>query len=78
MEKWFCIWDHLANPNNGLYIKFGATEHFRFLNDDRSIHIVELETNGVIFHLHETMCDVLEPTNGMICFLSYHLLFIRF
>jgi len=32
---------------------FGATEHFRFTNDDGSIHVVEFSIDGAIFHLHE-------------------------
>jgi PhnB protein len=43
------------------YTKFGATENFCFRNDDGSIHVAELEINGAIFHLHETMRDALEP-----------------
>ena len=37
------------------YKKFGATENFCLRNDDGSIHVVELEINGAVFHLHETM-----------------------
>lgn len=49
------------------YKKFGAKEHFCFRNDDGSIHVVELEIDGAIFHLHETMRDALEPitANGV-------------
>ncbi len=45
------------------YTGFGATEHFCLRNDDGSIHVAELEMNGAIFHLHETMqwFDALEP-----------------
>lgn len=43
------------------YIEFGATEIFCFRNDDGSIHVAELEINGSIFHVHETMRDALEP-----------------
>jgi len=32
---------------------FGAIEHFRFTNDDGSIHVAELSINGAMFHLHE-------------------------
>jgi PhnB protein len=48
------------------YTKFGATEHFCFRNDDGSIHVTELEINGAIFHLHETMhwFDALEPKSA--------------
>jgi PhnB protein len=57
---------HIPNGtfNIDFYTKFGATEHFRFLNDDGSIHVVELEINGAIFHLHETMRDALEPISA--------------
>lgn len=43
------------------YKKFGAIEIFCFRNDDGSIHVAELEINGAIFHVHETMRDALEP-----------------
>ena len=40
--------------NIDFYMKaFGATEIFRFTNDDGSIHVAELSINGTIFHLHE-------------------------
>ena len=32
---------------------FGATENMRFLNDDGSVHVVELSIDGALFHLHE-------------------------
>ena len=32
---------------------FGASEQLRFLNDDGSIHVVELSIDGAIFHIHE-------------------------
>jgi len=49
--------------NIDFYTKFGATEHFCFRNDDGSVHVAELEINGAIFHLHETMrwFEALEP-----------------
>ncbi|SFP55065.1 VOC family protein [Parafilimonas terrae] len=52
--------------NVDFYIKFGAIEHFRFCNDDGSIHVVELEIAGAIFHLHETMTwfNALEPISA--------------
>lgn len=34
---------------------FGAKEHFRFSNEDESIHVVELAIEGAIFHIHEAM-----------------------
>jgi PhnB protein len=43
------------------YKKFGTAEHFCLRNDDGSIHVAELEINGAIFHVHETMRDALEP-----------------
>jgi PhnB protein len=59
---------HIPNGtfNIDFYIKFGAKEHFCFRNDDGSIHVVELEINGAIFHLHETMrwFDALEPISA--------------
>lgn len=55
-------------PNNtfniDFYIKFGATENFTFRNDDGSIHVAELEMDGAIFHLHETMRGALEPISA--------------
>jgi PhnB protein len=50
--------------NIDFYIKFGATEHFCFRNDDGSIHVAELEFNDAIFHVHETMRDALEPISA--------------
>ena len=59
---------HIPNGtlNIDFYTKFGATEHFCFRNDDGSIHVAELEINGAIFHLHETMhwFDALEPISA--------------
>lgn len=54
---------HIPNGtfNIDFYNKFGATENFCLRNDDGSIHVAELEFNGAIFHLHETMRDALEP-----------------
>ncbi|WP_423148112.1 VOC family protein [Rubrolithibacter danxiaensis] len=48
------------------YTEFGATEHFCLRNDDGSIHVAELELNGAIFHLHETMrwFNALEPVRA--------------
>ncbi len=45
------------------YKKFGAIEHFCFRNGDGSIHVAELEIDGAIFHVHETMAwlPALEP-----------------
>ena len=41
-----------------------STENFCFRNDDGSIHVAELEINGAIFHVHETMRDALEPISA--------------
>jgi PhnB protein len=46
------------------YTRFGATENFCLRNDDGSIHVAELEFNGAIFHLHETMRNALEPVRA--------------
>ena len=55
-------------PNGTMDIDFyknvGATENFYFRNDDGSIHVAELEINGAIFHVHETMRDALEPISA--------------
>ena len=59
---------HIPNGtvNIDFYFKFGATEHFVLRNDDGSIHVAELEIDGAIFHLHETMrwFDALEPVSA--------------
>lgn len=57
---------HIPNGTTdiGFYKKFGATENFCFRNDDGSIHVAELEFNGAIFHVHETMRDALEPVSA--------------
>ncbi len=57
---------HIPNGifNIDFYKKFGATEHFCFCNDDGSIHVAELEINGAIFHVHETMHNALEPISA--------------
>ena len=56
---------HIPNGTTdiGFYTRFGATEHFSFRNDDGSIHVAELDFNGAIFHLHETVrwINSLEP-----------------
>ena len=46
------------------YKKLGASEIFCFRNEDGSIHVAELEINGAIFHVHETMRDALEPISA--------------
>jgi PhnB protein len=59
---------HIPNGTHSIdfYTKLGATESFCFRNDDGSIHVAELEINGAIFHLHETMpwFDALEPVSA--------------
>lgn len=57
---------HIPNGTKDIdfYKKFGATENFCFRNDDGSIHVAELEINGAIFHVHETMRDALEPISA--------------
>lgn len=53
-----------GTTNIDFYKNFGATEHFCFRNADGSIHVAELEINGAIFHVHETMRDALEPLSA--------------
>ncbi len=59
---------HIPNGtfNIDFYTKFGAVEHFCLRNDDGSIHVAELEINGAIFHLHETMrhTSAIEPISA--------------
>ncbi len=57
---------HIPNGTNEIdfYKKFGASENFCLRNDDGSIHVAELEINGAIFHVHETMRDALEPISA--------------
>src|SRR5918993_4871905 len=57
---------HIPNGtfNIDFYKDFGATEHFCFRNEDGSIHVAELEFDGAIFHVHETMRDALEPISA--------------
>lgn len=57
---------HIPNGSMEIdfYKRFGATENFCFRNDDGSIHVAELEINGAIFHVHETMRDALEPISA--------------
>jgi PhnB protein len=65
---------HIPNGtfNLDFYNAFGATEHFCFRNADGSIHVAELEINGAIFHVHETMRDALEPigAKGVTCIIG--------
>ena len=57
---------HIPNGTNNIdfYLRFGATENFCFRNEDGSIHVVELELDGCVFHLHETMRGALEPLSA--------------
>lgn len=57
---------HIPNGTKDIdfYKRFGATETFCFRNEDGSIHVAELELNGAIFHVHETMRDALEPISA--------------
>lgn len=59
---------HIPNGTSNIdfYKKFGAIEHFCLRNDDGSIHVAELEIDGAVFHLHETMhwFDALEPVTA--------------
>lgn len=54
---------HIPNGTHAIdfYKDFGATENFCFRNEDGSIHVAELEMDGAIFHVHETMREALEP-----------------
>jgi PhnB protein len=57
---------HIPNGTFSIdfYRKFGATENFCLRNNDGSIHVAELEINGAIFHVHETMRNALEPISA--------------
>ena len=59
---------HIPNgtTNIDFYINFGAKELFCFRNEDGSVHVAELEFNGALFHLHETMpgINTLEPISA--------------
>ena len=59
---------HIPNGtfNIDFYTKLGATEHFCLRNVDGSVHVAELEMDGALFHLHETMhwFNALEPTSA--------------
>jgi PhnB protein len=68
MNTFFAPELHIPNGTFKIdfYTKFGAKEHFCFRNDDDSIHVAELEIDGCIFHLHETMrwFGALEPVSA--------------
>lgn len=59
---------HIPNGTRSIdfYIKIGANLNFCLRNDDNSIHVAELEIDGAIFHVHETMhwFDALEPVGA--------------
>jgi PhnB protein len=59
---------HIPNGTFSIdfYTRLGASENFCLRNDDGSIHVAELEINGAIFHLHETMrwFNALEPISA--------------
>lgn len=57
---------HVPNGTMSIdfYFKFGATENFCLRNDDNSIHVAELDFDGAIFHIHETMRDAIEPISA--------------
>lgn len=59
---------HIPNGTTDIdfYKRFGAAEHFCFRNEDGSIHVAELEIDGAVFHLHETMhwFEALEPVQA--------------
>jgi PhnB protein len=61
-----------GTTNIDFYTNFGAKEIFCFRNDDGSIHVAELEINGAIFHVHETMRKALEPISakGVTCIIG--------
>lgn len=48
---------HIPNGtrNIGFYKCFGAIENFWIRNKDNSIHVAELEFDGAVFNIHETM-----------------------
>lgn len=60
--------------NIDFYLNFGAKENFCFRNDDGSIHVVELDFEGAIFHVHEIMKENkdLEPASakGVTCIIG--------
>ncbi|MBE7171545.1 MAG: VOC family protein [Williamsia sp.] len=59
---------HIPNGTTDIdfYKKLGATEHFCLRNDDGSVHVAELDIDGAVFHLHETMhwFGALEPIDA--------------
>lgn len=59
---------HIPNGTHNIefYTRFGATESFCFRNDDGSVHVAELEMDGAVFHVHETMgwLNALEPISA--------------
>ena len=59
---------HIPNGTEdiGFYQRLGAAEHFCFRNEDGSVHVAELELEGAVFHVHETMrwMNALEPVTA--------------
>ena len=59
---------HIPNGTTAIdfYTKFGANENFCLRNEDGSIHVAELELDGAIFHVHETMSwlNAVEPVTA--------------
>ncbi len=55
-----------GTTNIDFYSRLGAHLNFCLRNEDESIHVAELEFNGAIFHLHETVrwFDALEPVEA--------------
>lgn len=59
---------HIPNGTRDIdfYLNFGANAHFCLRNDDGTIHVAELEIDGAIFHVHETMSwfNAIEPIHA--------------
>jgi PhnB protein len=59
---------HIPNGTMSIdfYKKFGAKENFCFRNNDGSVHVAELEFDGAVFHVHETVRSFysLEPVKA--------------
>ena len=59
---------HIPNGTTDIsfYHRFGAVEHFCLRNPDNSIHVAELNFDGAVFHIHETVkwFDALEPVTA--------------
>jgi PhnB protein len=57
---------HIPNGifNIDFYTTLDAIEHFCFRNPDGSIHVAELEINGLILHVRETLHGSSEPISA--------------